>query len=80
MSVIALCLFAVAAALLGATWLVIRKHPISNEPLSLSAEEKAVLRKLRDDEGLSDVRLIRLVRERHRTASLVAAKNAVDRL
>lgn len=49
-------------------------------PLKLDGAEEAVLRKLRDAEGLKDVELIKLVRQRHPSAGLAEAKQAVDRL
>lgn len=49
-------------------------------PLNLDSAEQAVLRKLRDAEGLNNVELIKLVRQRHPSAGLAEAKHAVDRL
>lgn len=50
------------------------------EPLDLDAAEIAVLKKLCDDKDLTDIQLIKLVRQRHLAAGLVEAKDAVERL
>lgn len=47
---------------------------------ALHESERAVLRKLRDDENLSDIRLIKLVRVRHLGVGLGEAKRVVDKL
>lgn len=68
------------AAMVAISGVVHSYRTRNTTPLRLDRAETAVLRKLRDDEGLNSVELIKLVRQRHPSAGLAEVKVAVEKI